>query len=525
MTDTNDDNSVNRRQLAIEGIALNNSVAGPLSMEQLRKSEEKYRNIFESMEDAYYEATIEGKLIDISPSIHKLSKGQYTREALIGASIIDFYTVPEQRKAFFDELFAKGSVSDFELSLTVKPGMTIPVAVSSTFICDESGNPVRVIGNMRDISERKSAELLLRASEDKYSKIFRTSPNAIIITRAEDGKIIEVNEAFTRISGYSQEEAVSDSSIGLNFWVNPNDRTEVLSILQEGKEVLGLERKFRIKDGGIIYGIFSAAVIYLDNKPYVLSSINDISDRKTVEKALRESEASLRTLNATKDKFFSIIAHDLRSPFSGILGLTEMLREEARTLDVDDIENFAVMINNGARQTMLLLENLLDWARLQQKKVVFTPKNVPLREKADEAIRIMAENARQKDIRILNRIPGDLIVMADEDILATVICNLTSNAVKFTNHGGTVDISASVSGGEVAVSVSDKGIGIAPENTGKLFDIGSGYTKRGTDNEKGTGLGLILCSEFIEQQGVTIKVESEEGKGSTFTFTLPAKKD
>jgi signal transduction histidine kinase len=115
--------------------------------------------------------------------------------------------------------------------------------------------------------------------------------------------------------------------------------------------------------------------------------------------------------------------------------------------------------------------------------------------------------------------------MADEDILATVICNLTSNAVKFTNHGGTVDISASVSGGEVAVSVSDKGIGIAPENTGKLFDIGSGYTKRGTDNEKGTGLGLILCSEFIEQQGGTIKVESEEGKGSTFTFTLPAKKD
>lgn len=239
---------------------------------------------------------------------------------------------------------------------------------------------------------------------------------------------------------------------------------------------------------------------------------------------LREQAARLSDLNATKDRFFSIIAHDLRSPFTGIIGFSEILKADSRNLDVREIEEYSGVINSAASQTLRLLENLLDWARIQQGQFPFIPRQLILNELIKDALVLPSESARQKNIAIRNLVPRDTIIYADENMIMTLIRNLVSNAVKFTHQGGWIEISAKSSGNEIKVSVRDNGTGIEKENQETIFRIDSNMTSRGTGNEKGTGLGLILCKEFVEKHNGTIWVESEPGKGSEFIFTVPAGK-
>lgn len=250
-------------------------------------------------------------------------------------------------------------------------------------------------------------------------------------------------------------------------------------------------------------------------------TIQDITKQKQIEEQLRQNEQNLIELNGTKDKFLSIIAHDLKNPFSSIIGFSEMLQDEAKLRDVQRTEEFARIINSTATQTMQLLENLLKWSRSQQGKIAFAPRKLLLSEISKDVIGLVTDIARQKVISIVNQIPADLIITADEDMLKTILLNLLTNAIKFTRKNGTVELSASVSQGLVQIAVHDNGVGINAENQKKLFKIGSDFIMRGTNNEKGTGLGLILCKEFIEKHGGRIWVDSEPDKGSTFQFIMP----
>ena len=249
-----------------------------------------------------------------------------------------------------------------------------------------------------------------------------------------------------------------------------------------------------------------------------------IADRKRIEDALKESEGKLRDLNAAKDKLFSIIAHDLKNPFNAILGYSGLLQERATSLDAEKVEYFASIINSSASQTLLLLDNLLDWARMQQGTLRFTPRNLLLYAVSNQVIESIGDSARHKNIRIVNHIPTQTSAFADEGMLTVVIRNLMTNAIKFTNSGGSVEISAAANHDKVQVSVTDTGVGISKESIDKLFKISSSISTPGTNNEKGTGIGLSLCKEFVERHGGKIWVESEVGKGSVFHFTLPIPK-
>lgn len=247
----------------------------------------------------------------------------------------------------------------------------------------------------------------------------------------------------------------------------------------------------------------------------------DITDRKQAELKLIESETKLKELNATKDKFFSIIAHDLKSPFNGILGFSEMLKKEVRNLDNDSIEKFTDIIHSTALQAYGLLENLLEWSKTQQNGLSFEPRKLLLRNLISDEMAGLKLNADQKDISLLNETDEELLLTADEKMLRTVVRNLISNALKFTPKGGVVRVDARGAEADTEVTVTDSGVGMNHDTLEKLFKIESSFSTRGTENERGTGLGLLLCKEFVEKHGGKIWGISEKGKGSTFKFTIP----
>ena len=222
-----------------------------------------------------------------------------------------------------------------------------------------------------------------------------------------------------------------------------------------------------------------------------------------------------------KISFFSIIAHDLKSPFNGIIGVSNLLKDEAKKLNLHTIHQYANMINTSTIQTYRLLENLLNWARIQQGTITFNPSSILLKVLVEGVIDLLHESAYQKKISIKDSTPTNLMVNLDEGMIETILRNLVSNAIKFTPIGGKIEISADVINNAVEISVSDNGVGIPKENIQKLFNIDTNYSNPGTEKERGTGLGLILCKEFVEKHDGNICVESAEGKGSTFTISLP----
>ncbi len=241
---------------------------------------------------------------------------------------------------------------------------------------------------------------------------------------------------------------------------------------------------------------------------------------------LYQQKLDLQKINAEKNKFFSIIAHDLKSPFSAFLGITQMLEEVLPDLTKEEIQSFASNMRSSATTLFRLLENLLQWARIQQGLIPFVPKMEPLSLMVDESIFMISESAKNKEITVLNSISEDLEVFADKNMLQTIIRNLVSNAVKFTPKGGEIIISAKPTDNKmIEISVKDSGIGMPPSMASNLFRLDVKSNRSGTEGEPSTGLGLVLCKEFVEGHGGQIKVDSEEGKGSVFSFTLPVEMD
>jgi len=230
----------------------------------------------------------------------------------------------------------------------------------------------------------------------------------------------------------------------------------------------------------------------------------------------------LRKMNIEKEKFFSIIAHDIRSPLSSFLSLTEIMAENMSGLTLSEMQNISVKMRTSAANLLRLLKNLLEWSKMQQGLIPFNPKPIELLPLVDESISMVIEPAHDKGIEITFDIPADLEVFADTNMLQTVIRNLVSNAVKFTSKGGRVHLSAkTIDGPGVEISVQDSGIGMSREMIDHLFLLDVQTNREGTEGEPSTGLGLLLCKEFMEKHGGSIRIESEEGIGSTFFISFP----
>lgn len=239
-------------------------------------------------------------------------------------------------------------------------------------------------------------------------------------------------------------------------------------------------------------------------------------ERVKAQKALEVSEAELRIANASKDKLFSIISHDLKSSFNVLIGFSELISKNVHKQNIEKIAQYAAIINNISGQTYGLLKNLLEWSLSQTSSISFNPQKFNLTELINEVIEFEQHLAQQKNIALSSLVKDAVEIIADKNMVSTILINLLSNAIKFTNEGGEVTVDFN----EKVITVADTGIGISSEDIQKLFHLESNYTKIGTLKEKGTGLGLILCKEFVDKHKGKIWVESEPEKGSRFCFTL-----
>lgn len=264
----------------------------------------------------------------------------------------------------------------------------------------------------------------------------------------------------------------------------------------------------------------------LVQKNHDLEEYADILATKNVELAAKNAEldeknAQLKALNADKDLFFSIIAHDLRNPISVLRELPQIIIENLETYSHDDLRRMISMQRDAAKNLFELLENLLTWSRVQRGMINHQPQPINLQEIVDRNIALLSANTYSKKITAKNSMTLSAVIYVDYKMIDTVLRNLLSNAIKFTGERGIIEVTAAEQGDQIAIAVTDTGIGIGEKYLSKLFRIDEQYRRAGTANERGTGLGLILCKEFVERNGGQIWVNSEVGKGSTFTFTVP----
>ncbi len=367
-----------------------------------------------------------------------------------------------------------------------------------------------------------------KAKIDWLKSIYYQSIIPIEIFNPE-GVLVDCNKACLDFFGI---DSVNDVA-GFNLFDDPN-----LTSQQKEKIRKGVKVRFEIKFNfdlvhklklyktnkyGISYLDCSVTSVTRGNNEIqgYLLYLSDITKKIEAEQALKERESQLEQLNDAKDKFFSIIAHDLRSPFNTILGFSDLLSNNAKTYDTERIVKFSADINSAAVNTLALLDNLLNWAKSQTGQITFKPVKLNLQPIIVQTIKDLNPMAKFKNISLNYTQSEDIEVYADLNMFKTILRNLISNAIKFTNSRGTIEVNAMRKDNFIEIAVSDNGVGMSEETLNKLFTIHANEKTLGTANEKGSGLGLILCKEFVEKHDGKIWAESEIGKGSYFKFTLP----
>jgi PAS domain S-box-containing protein len=369
--------------------------------------------------------------------------------------------------------------------------------------------------------ELRIAQEELEESRNKYVNLFDFAPIPYF-TLTHDSVIKEVNLNAAKMMGIDRSKLIGRY---FNTFVTLEDKDTFNSFIKnvfdspvkhscELKVINKEEQVFKV----LLEGLELVHIFEPEQKCQI--ALIDLTEHEKIEDSLKKSNEELKILNATKDKFFSIIGHDLRSPFHSLLGFSEVLLTEIDTLSHEEVIQFTKGLNDDLKNLYGLLENLLSWSMLQRDLLEYHPASLDLADAVNKVMGIVKQSAREKDISITNNIKTGTLVFADIDMLRLVVQNLLINSVKFTQTGGLVTISSIEEDGFIEISVMDTGIGIEPEKSSQLFNFTSIFTNKGTAGEKGTGLGLPLCKEFVEKNGGKIWVESEVGKGSKFKFTL-----
>ena len=398
------------------------------------------------------------------------------------------------------------------------------VTENAIVLRQDDGKPTRLIGATTDITDRKNSEIELSKSEQRFRSVFENSGVGMAIF--QPGKpYSRVNNAFCSMLGYKEEEFLKMSFADIT---HPEDIAKSVGLqnkMIEGyeNEIVNLEKRYLQKNGEVVWSSTTASLVKdSNNKPlYFVTQCEDITKRKKAEEALAVYNEQLKSLNISKDKFFSIISHDLRSPFNALLGITEYLVQFYNDMNRDEVLDSLNNVHKSAQKLYNLILNLLEWSRLQTGRLEVDKSTINLNELCGEIISLYKEMSDSKKIILESKIPDNLIIYADKYMIETVLRNLVSNAIKFTRTNGQVCISAETKNEFAIISVKDSGIGISKEDMKKLFRIDVQYKHDGTASEKGTGLGLILCKEFVEKNGGSISVESKLNAGSKFIFTVP----
>ena len=495
---------------------------------QLKESEER----FKLLSDLTFEGIVlhkNGTLLDCNQSLIDMTG--FDLNDMRGKNIIDTFVHPYYRELVKNKI-RMNYAGPYEIMIFKKDGELLPVEIEAKNT-NHNGEIIRT-ASVRDISKRKNAETLLRESEEKYRTFIEHSTDAVVLTD-ENGRIIEWN--------YAQEELTSierNNALGMYVWdmqyeLLPKElktKTKRDSFKKVFKEILKengsaiplgyYEVPIESKDGKRKIIQQSGFVIETSKGRRLGSITRDITKIKEDHKKINDQNKELEKLNVAKDKFFSIIAHDLRSPFNGLIGLSEYILKNQENLTFNELQEMLLSFNDSTSNLYNLLNNLLSWAKSQTGTLDFNPKKLALQQLCSDTIKLSKESARSKNIELIADYPDEeILVEADPDLIKTVLRNLLSNAVKFTPKGGKIVFECKEKNEDnVLIAIKDNGIGMNKYILDSLFKIDKNLSRKCTYNEKGTGLGLLLCKEFVEMHGGNIWVESKPEKGSTFYFTL-----
>lgn len=416
-----------------------------------------------------------------------------------------------------------------------KNGEEFLIELNTSVVKDENGIAVAHVGVAKDLTNQMTAEALLLDTQSKYQNLFIEIKD-VIYESTPKGKFTSLNPAGLDLLGINLKDLDNPDMIK-SLYLNQDDRKKFQDELNKNGFVKDFEINVRKPTGEILTLLETSYAVKDKNGTIVAyrGILRDITQTKKNEaelkllieelgrlnSQLKDSEEELKSINASKDKFFSIIAHDLRSPFSSLLSFSEFLSEDIDILPKDEIKLFADKIHEAAKNVFTLLENLLQWSRIQTGKIPLNPSSFNVLYKINQVISLLSNNAEHKKIKIINEVSPMAVVFADEDMVFSVIQNLLSNAIKFTRPDGIIKVFSVNKENQIEISVADNGVGIKEEDLNKLFRIDVHHTTYGTNDEKGTGLGLILCKEMIERNRGKIRVASKLGEGTSFTFTLP----
>jgi len=357
------------------------------------------------------------------------------------------------------------------------------------------------------------------ARVDKYRHTFNEAPELVMLIEGNTGKISEINSICKEFTQYSPDELIGEHYSKLFVPLDDTSPdTQVENIKMYGDVVSS--RTLVRKDGSVFPVDLTINTFNNAGEMLIVLFIRDISERVQAENEIEATNSLLEEANRTKDKFFTIISHDLKNLFGVLIGFSDLLKTDYDDLSENEKRFFIERIADISNNSYELLENLLEWARTQTGAIAFNPEVTNFCDIVKNSINLILPQADEKGIKLKNNCNGYVEVYADKNMLNSVIRNLISNGVKFSNSGGEVSISTFYQENKLYVEVEDNGIGIEDYEINSLFSLDRKTSSLGTANEKGTGLGLILCKEFVKRHGGDITVTSTPGKGSKFTFYI-----
>jgi len=524
---------------------------------ELRSSEQRYRQLFEQNPAPmliYERGTL--RILAVNGAFTE--QYGYRSEKALSLRLTDLY--PEDEKGLIIELAAglKGLAYVGEWHQLKADGSIITVVARSHDI-DYLGHVAR-IAVISDITERKKMENMLRQSEERFFKAFHATPDAIVISRADDGRLLEVNEMFLILSGYSRHEVLNRTTVDLKLWADPNDRKRYDAAVREQGRVRDIEERFQTKSGKILDGLVSGENLVLNNELCLLTIIRDITERKKTEvelekhrlhledmvrertgelersqkvlqtllddmsKAKAELEAAnerLKELDRLKSAFLATMSHELRTPLNSIIGFTGiMLQGLAGPLNEEQVKQMT-MVQSSAHHLLELINDVLDISKIEAGQLEIVRGPFELRRSLDKVVHLVSPMAEKKGLPIYLHITDTIDKFTgDQRRVEQILINLLNNAIKFTEMGE-IRVDCSLHDSKVIISVSDTGIGIKPEDIETIFkpfrQIDMGLSRK----YGGTGLGLSITRKLVNMMGGEIHVKSKEGVGSTFSVILP----
>jgi len=497
---------------------------GKLAKQGMPNPESSHCHLFEELfslsPTPYFLVGPEGVIFDLNESAAGFLETERAR--LLNTSLVDFFSgQPKiEFEAFIKRLFANNTMGKCLVPFSGKNPLHSMIQFTGLVSREKQVCFLTAV----DITFQNQLEEKLMHERRLLRTLIDHLPDTLYIKDAEARKII-ANPADVEVTGFrSETEIVGKTDLEIfPGEVGRRGYDDDQRVLKGKLPALEREEDFFDNHGNQRW-LLTSKIPLRDEQGKIIGLVGigrDITARKRVEKQLARQTEQLKELNSTKDKFFSIIAHDLRSPFGTIMGLSEMLFADLNEFDKEEIGKFLGMITASSHQAYSLLENLLLWARNQRGTMGFQPEVLEVQKRIQENINLVQSQADKKQIGISSLVKSHLVVMADKNMLDTILRNLLTNAIKFTPHNGSIVVNAEKSKGFVEISITDTGVGIAREELENIFKIGGKPSAFGTDNEKGSGLGLILCREFVERHKGSIRVESEIGKGSSFRFTIP----